>query len=399
MAASSRNFAGLLLPLNAMNTSHENLSFASNQTDFNKANFTNTSSFLKENPTAILSEVFQFKYWFIFFTAIGLMIIVVNTYIVSLFIRNKALRSDLNALSLTICDCIVGYVCLPIFITARMREEIYLSGKGDILDIEGTHHNSTLQILKLLNISMTLIGFCALVETANVTAITITRAIQLTFPFKFQRLLTRTKSIIILLVIWLLSATFACASLAIFAPLFTLSHVQGTKECNMLREILEDIEKTNEKYKYIDIFYWLLASLTIISGIFTALTFIAIYRWKKTRKISQTSLAQKQQKEENSRLAIMCSFMVIATVAWLATCVGLARSSQKQHFAGFYMGRFLFSVLNPILYTLCKREFKIALKQDIRKLGSSCRLTRGKMSGAFVIPKSGSYELRKTVNL
>ena len=116
---------------------------------------------------------------------VGALIIILNTYVISLFVRKKNLRkkSNLFLLNLTISDELIGLIVIP-FITGQMRQ--------------GAKKVATWPVAQQYShISYTFLTMCSLLCISNLFAIILDSCCHLCSPLRYQHKLTKAKAVTI----------------------------------------------------------------------------------------------------------------------------------------------------------------------------------------------------------
>ncbi len=117
----------------------------------------------------------------------------------------------------------------------------------------------------------------------------------------------------------------------------------------------------------------MLALGVIICGVLLVLKFVIIYkRHKQIKAITNcvaATVTNNRRIRSELKAAIVLSMMLFTILVWLIpTIYAFIWRYNKTMYIAMYIGRFLISVTNPILYTLYKDDFRQAVKKDFRKL-------------------------------
>ena len=285
-----------------------------------------------------------------FYGLVAILIVILNTYVISLFVRKKNLRknSNLFLLSLTISDELIGLIVIPLFITAQM--------------IQGTKKVATWPMAKRYShISFIFLTFCSLSCISNLCLITSDRCCHLCSPLKYKHRLTKTKVIVAVVVIWACCSVFAVGSFIYYYPVYKYEMKQtGSFEISSMEEMMK--KTTIPHYRYRLILYSISTALSVAIAILLIITFTVII--KSRRKASQT-FQRKARRQEEIKSAVILTLMFGTIMVWLTPLFYhfLGQETVKNSI-GMYLGRFVISIINPILFTLFKTDFCEIVKQD-----------------------------------
>ena len=298
------------------------------------------------------------------------LIVILNTYVISLFVRKKNLRkkSNLFLLSLTVSDELIGLIVIPFFITGQM--------------IQGTKKVATWPIAQKYNhISFIFLTLCSFLCVSSLCAVTFDRCCHLCSPLKYQTKLTKSKVIAVLTAIWICCTVFALSSFIYYYPIYQYE----VKDAGYL-EILS-MEKMMKKtviphYRYMLVLYSISIALSVVIAILLIKIFTLII--KSRRQASQT-FHRKAKRREEIKCAVILTVMFGTIIIWL-TPVFYHFLGQKtvENSIGMHLGRFVISIINPILFTLLKRDFWETMKQDTMKFITTLKATKKKFAGIQV---------------
>ena len=286
---------------------------------------------------------------------VGIVVILLNSYIIILFLRFKTLRTKRNIfpINLTISDAVVGFFVIPMFVTT---EELHRSvTKKTFLTVYRMHHKGGVLLL-----------FNTLVCIYSLTAVIADRAVAICLPFKYRRDFTTRKASVVVVLIWILSAIFACLSFAIYKPLYDADEISNAID---LLVLMVNIETNLSKYGfYQHAFYGLCVTGAVISGFSLLVKSVVINRTLR-RKHQRNSVSSRQGgKPEELKAAYMLGLMFSAVLLWIISIVYLHKSQRsKALYMGMYIGRFSLSIVNAVLYTLLKQDMRAKCKEDAKK--------------------------------
>ena len=297
-----------------------------------------------------------------FMIAVGVVVVALNTFILVLFLRFKALRTKRNIfpVNLTISDCFVGFLVIPLFILAE--EMLHSGSKDSYISRHRIHHQSGL-----------LLNFNSLVSIYSLTAVIVERTVAICLPLKYRRDFTARKAFIVILLIWTLSATFACLSFIVYKPLYDKDKISDLLELFVL---ISNLKSSLDRYSYYShTFYGLCVSGTVISGLSLLVQCYAVSRTLRRRQNRASGRSHKAKSEE-LKAVYMLGLMFLAVLLWITSIVYLHGSDRsKARHIGMYLGRFCLSIINPILYTLLKQDVRSKVKDNakvVRRAFLSC---------------------------
>ena len=285
---------------------------------------------------------------------IGVLIIVLNCYVFSLFARNRVLRCKTNIIpfNMTISDALVGFLVIPLFTVSDTR-------------LDNSKMASLVPAMRLYHVSGVILQFSSLVAIFSLSLMIIDRAIAICFPFRHRRHVTGRRIVMVIISIWLLAAAFSSASFAIYKPLYQADRITDNASCKKLAKVVDGIVSAVKKYKYNDTFYALSLSGAALSLIALAITFCAIYCRRKVNKNQAASLFRKRKRDQ-VKAACLLSCMFTAVLVWLvpAASFQIKRNVNFKSYIAMYSGRFFISIFNPVLYTLFKQDIRAAANKD-----------------------------------
>ena len=305
---------------------------------------------LKSNSKVFEKWNYQYLYHIVIF--IGISILILNSYILSLFLRVKTLRHKLNIfpVNLTLSDTIVGYVVVPIFVTSELA-------------LNDTTLSEFIRTSRFRHVSRVILISSSLVNIYSLAAIVTDRTISIAFPIRHRQHFTRKKALLVISLIWLFSLAFACGSFKIYAILYKHSSVDNLID---LLALLVIMERAKRKYRlYGDAFMLLCAAGAAIVCVALMVTFIVIRRRKRASEVRRTTTSTQKRREE-FKANSMLFLMFLAVMAWVVTQVSWKKAGlQKEAHVAMFLGRFCMSILNPVLYTLLKQDIKKASRKDL----------------------------------
>ena len=288
-------------------------------------------------------------------TFVGILVVVLNFYIILLFLRFKTLRTRRNIflLNLTLSDAVVGIFVIPIFVlTEELLKSITLSS---YISRHRLHHQSGI-----------LLRFNSLVSIYSLTAVIVDRTVAICLPLKYHRNFTARKAVISTTLIWILSAIFSCISFIVFKPLYDTDKISEQLEVLKLLIRLKDHIGKYSYYRHI--FYGFCITGTVASGFSLLLQSIVVSRTLR-RKQKRAAARYHERRPEELKAAYMLGLMFLAVLFWISSIIYFQTSKlSREWYTGMYLGRFFLSVINPILYTLLKQDIRSKVEDDTRSI-------------------------------
>ena len=316
-----------------------------------------------------ITPTWKLNYLHILMAITAVLIVVLNTYVISLFIRKKNLRKESNLflLSLTVSDELVGLIVIPLFIVGQK--------------IQGTFKVSTWPVAQQHNhISYIFLTFCSLLGISNLCVVTLDRYCHLCSPFKYQQTMTKAKAFIISFIIWTCCLMFALSSFIYYYPIYEYD----VKERGMfeIRSMVNMMRKTETPdYQYKLVLYSIFIALSVAITVLLIKIFAVIIKNKK-QTIQAFHQGVKRRQEIKSAVILTIMFGII--LVWLAPvfCCFLGQKTLENSI-GMNLGRFVISIINPILFTLFKTDFRKIVKDDKMRLITLLRVPKKKLMTNF----------------
>ena len=315
---------------------------------------------------------------------LAVVIILINAYIFSLFLRRKELRKKGNSFLISLCisDLLVGACGLPIFITHfKSLTNITLARLQALIIIASIGYTSS-----ILN---------GLLNCLHLFSITVDRCFLLCYPFVHRTFSTKKKIVFIILLIWFTS--FLLASISVLwwqdvylGKIYLCDFIYKNKKVNHFQ---------NNDLKFNLMLCCVFSILVFLKGLlFARIIILIVRRRKKTNMMSQRSGSVNIKKEVKAIIVLLMMF--ICLLSWLSPFVyyqiisssltelykidNISKMNEQLRklklFYDISIGRFLVSFLNPILYIIYKSDFLIVLIEDKDKcllfITSPCRILR-----------------------
>ena len=273
---------------------------------------------------------------------IALLIIITNGLVLILFAKRAQLRTPPNYVlfSLAVCDFMTGVMIIPLFIivaftpvVSSFEVKIYLAF------LVGVLHN------------LSAISTCY-----HILFATTEKYLSVIWPVK-HRLLSRKTVLAVLEIIWAVSIIVAFIPFAWFNREYT--------------EIQEKLSLGHVTFCLISVF--------LLPYSFMIYAFAEIFKWiSNQRKMKHKALTKPHRSRQaalEKRCYILFAFMAtVYLVCWLPWFIltllnKVYNNGNDLHIPSHVFGlvRYATSIINPILYTFFRRDFKTALKSLCRK--------------------------------
>ena len=318
--------------LTACNTTSQTNSASSNETDHQE-----------DGPVHVLSSSL-----IVVLAFICLLIIAVNGLVIYLIYRKKTLRSLTNMFltSLAVLDLISGFIGIPLVILCQTKN-----------------------ILKVCVSSTIFIRFTAISSVFHVILIACDRYIAIVHSLHHDAIVTKWRAIGAISFVWLFSSAASVIQMSWYS----------VDETN-----LEDYEKTEAfdvKYTKACIVLFFAVPLLMICYIYGHIFYISCKSIKSDRELAN-SLQQRQRsllREWRGR-SVLLIMVVIFGGCWLPfflAMLGDHKESSELSLRSLWVERllvvlaFIPPLLNPLLCTLAKRDFRRALKGVVLRKNAS----------------------------
>lgn len=271
---------------------------------------------------------------------IAVLIIIANGLVLILFARRRQLRTPPNYIlfSLAICDFTTGIITMPLFIVVVFTPVI-------------TSKEMLFYAYKLVNVlnNMTAISSCYHISVA-----TTEKYLSIIWPVTHRRI-RRGTVVTVLTFVWLVSSIIA------FSPFAWITSVDRT-------------------FSLAHIIFCLVA-VFVLPYSFMIYAFVAIFRRISTTSttgigskiMSEHHLNRQAALEKRCLILFVCMAMVYL-VCWLPWFVLMLlyrvydeedQLETPSHV--FVLVRYATSIINPVLYTFFRRDFRLALKSLFRR--------------------------------
>lgn len=271
---------------------------------------------------------------------IAVFIIIANGLVFILFARRRQLRTPRNYVlfSLAICDFTTGIITMPLFIVVVFTPVI-------------TSNEVLFYAYKLVNVlnNMTAISSCY-----HILVATTEKYLSIIWPLTHRRI-RRGTVVTVLTFVWLVSSIIA------FSPFAWITSVDRTF--------------------YLAHVIFCLVAVFVLPYSFMIYAFVAIFRRISTtsttgigRKIVSEHHLNRQAALEKRCLILFVCMAMVYLVCWLPWFIlmllyGVFDEEDQLETPShvFVLVRYATSIINPVLYTFFRRDFRLAFKSLFRR--------------------------------
>ena len=330
------------------NDSHEN--WLDNQIPWSEYDF---NTLLAESK---LFPRWKFTFLYHIMKVLSSAIISMNVYTLLLLIRRRKLRTKANALlaNLAFIDLIVGAVCVPLFIVSQEQ-------------VEEAFYKTYIRSLSLYLTTKIIIHTTSLLTISNFFVVIAERFVSIRFPFRHIRWLTGYKIEASLITMWVFAISYSILSLFIYWPIFHFGDLNNFSSILRLSAASVEISIQLDKYKLEEIYCSFLVLFTILSAILLLTMFIHIQK-RPIQPCARASQIFARKKKELKALKTL-SVMGVTVIIWLSpTVYAYIGDHEKLQYVALYLGRFVISLTNPIIFTLYKKDFREVVNQDLSRM-------------------------------
>ncbi|XP_020614111.1 beta-2 adrenergic receptor-like [Orbicella faveolata] len=272
-----------------------------------------------------------------------LLIVAVNGLVIFLIHKKKSLRTITNMFlaSLALSDLMAGLVGIPLLVICSVKD-----------------------VMKVCVSSAIFIRFTAISSVCHVLLVACDRYIFIVHYMKYHSVATKRRAIAAVIFVWLLSLASSLVQLSWY-----IFHGIALTE-------YEDVtEDHNKRYSLACIVLFFTVPLITMCYIYGSIFYISFKRIERDRGLSNTfQRPSRSLRHEWRGRSVLLITMVIFSCCWLPFFVAMLddhmNTSEQSSMSPWaqrlliFLG-FLPSVLNPILCTLAKIDFRRALKQIV----------------------------------
>ena len=277
------------------------------------------------------------------FSFMCLLIVAVNGLVIFLIRKKKLLRTITNMFltSLALSDLMSGLLGIPLLVICLVKD-----------------------VIKVCVTSAIFFRFTAISSVCHVLLIACDRYIFIVHYMKYHSLATKRRAIVAIISVWMLSLASSLIQLSWY-----IFHGIALTE-------YEDVtEDHNKRYSLVCIVLFFTVPLITMCYIYGSIFYISFKRIKRDRGLSNTfQRPSRSLRHEWRGRSVLVITIVIFTCCWLPFFVAMLddhMNTSEQSSMSLWAQRlliflfFLPSVLNPILCTLAKVDFRRSLKQIV----------------------------------
>ena len=271
------------------------------------------------------------------------LIVAVNGLVIFLIRKKKLLRTITNMFltSLALSDLMSGLLGIPLLVICLVKD-----------------------VIKVCVTSAIFFRFTAISSVCHVLLIACDRYIFIVHYMKYHSLATKRRAIVAIISVWMLSLASSLIQLSWY-----IFHGIALTE-------YEDVtEDHNKRYSLVCIVLFFTVPLITMCYIYGSIFYISFKRIKRDRGLSNTfQRPSRSLRHEWRGRSVLVITIVIFTCCWLPFFVAMLddhMNTSEQSSMSLWAQRlliflfFLPSVLNPILCTLAKVDFRRSLKQIV----------------------------------
>ncbi|XP_031559443.1 5-hydroxytryptamine receptor-like [Actinia tenebrosa] len=268
------------------------------------------------------------------------LIIIINTFVLVLVYKRKALRTVTNYVlcSLAVSDLLTGLFSIPIYLACNIIRKPEICFWSEIM-------------LRLTSISTVL----------HLLMVTMDRYLAIIYSLRYHSLVTKKRAVLVLSVIWCVSLFVALIQLAWTTPGMSVDKRP------------EDIKDKEIPYDLLSIVVFFAVPLLVMLITYSCIFFEVLRQSRNIKKNSVPGYMENRRQDRHEwKAAIMFVIMVVVfVVCWLPFFIIRIQHNFSNAFFVLpdvaeyilIMLRFLTSFINPCLYIFGKHDFRKALSK------------------------------------
>ena len=279
---------------------------------------------------------------------LAVVIVVVNSFIVTLVLRNVKLRSTCNAMlvSLAIADMTTGLVGIPLFLALHFAQDKMSPG----------------QICLALLFLVTWFWFMSIICILHLLVIALEQYLAILKPFNHDKIVTRTSTAITLAVIWLLALGHSLVRWTWWLPL-------GYEFCHDVNNVA--INSQNEEiYVAFTTIAFFCVPIVMLGYVYVRIVSEAK---RQLGRIKRESVGKFPRLSSCTRyrgfyiIALMWLVFILCWAPYYGTAIFEAFFDKIADWLALMLAvlRFLPSVFNPIMFAFWRSDFRAACIEKI----------------------------------
>jgi hypothetical protein len=273
---------------------------------------------------------------------ISVLIILSNSFAITIYCRHKAIRKNLNNVllcSLAVSDLLTGLIYLPVLVIVERS------------DFRGKYK----WLLMLQRYHFMFGNLCGFSTVFHIIALTIDKYVAVLYPFKKINLSTRWLYRKILASLWTTALFFA------LIPLFWYFKDEGS-------------QSWYKKFHVYGIFQLVIFfGLSLLTLMYCYLRMFAKIH-KQDCEASLTGRVQRRERTERKTISVFLCFFVVFVIGWFPWFLFTLDNNMLRaplEVKDFLVTlRFAGAFLNPAIYAFLKNDYRQAISSDLAKLCS-----------------------------
>ena len=293
------------------------------------------------------------------YVVLTIFIVLMNTFVILLFVFNKNLRKPNNFLliSLSVSDLLFGLVGLPLVLVC-----------------------STMPICVSCIFSFSFIVFTSISTVLHILVISYERFLKIVFPFRMQQIGRPSFELKLVAFLWFISVSVPLIQFIWLPP--------KDSSCD------EELTSDEAKYEriYTSLIMGIFVGLPLLLLIYADVSVFFVVR-RQLEEIDKTSVglrdSQRRLQKETRVMALFAFMMIYFVIAWsvyYASTIVHSFLGEEELFPDWLVRttevlRCSTPLVNPILYILLKHDFRRVVFHGISRIGNKYLGTRGESSG------------------
>ena len=320
-------------------------------------------------PLGNVDELFgnQLKLYSFILISFGVLVVLLNSYALSLFIRNKYLRykSNLFLLSMTLADLIASIFGSSVYIF-----QLQVGKKGPAKNPDQLLWiNLTTLISVTMYSTVGILNFCFVIGD---------RCYHLSYPFSHRKVMTTRRILVLIFSAWIVSITIAMVPLS-----WTPKTFRKNRPCEPIGKQRAHTKSEKDKvYEQTLSYVYPLFITFIVVTCLIRIVLIVCSRKRTGVGLDRCSMSQSRERKQEIKAMIILFVMFISLLLWVLPSIfpfidisALTIEEATTVTFALYLGRFISAAVDPLLYTIYKADFWRAFKNDIQKISKHISCT------------------------